>query len=144
MAKYNTQNLRPWQPGQSGNPAGRPIGSRQKVSEAIIRDISDAWAVHGRTVLEKLAVSDPGRFAQLAAGLVPREFQLSVESRLPGGLTAEDLEIFQAIKQALPDAGSRQPGDVLQFTLEAIRAAGAKTIDAHTENPLNGTDEKPA
>jgi hypothetical protein len=139
-----SQRGRPWQPGESGNPAGRPIGSRQKVSEAIIRDISDAWATHGRTVLDKLAVSDPGKFAQLAAGLIPREFQLSVESRLPGGLTSEDMEIFQAIKQALPDAGSRQPGEVLLFVADAIRAHGAKPIEAHTESPLNGTGEKPA
>ena len=124
---------RPWKPGESGNPAGRPIGSRQKVSEAIIRDISEAWATHGVDVLNKLAISDPAKFAQLAAGLIPKEFQLSVESRLPGGLDADTWSIatavFSAVKDALPDAGKHQPAEVMNYVLEALRAHGAKTIE---------------
>jgi hypothetical protein len=35
-----------------------------------------------------------------------------------------------AIKDALPDASARQPGDVLNFTLDAIRAHSAKVVDS--------------
>jgi integrase len=45
---------RPWQPGQSGNPAGRPLGARHKITEAIIQDISGAWQTHGPQVLNRL------------------------------------------------------------------------------------------
>jgi Family of unknown function (DUF5681) len=125
---------RPWQPGQSGNPAGRPIGSRQKIAEAIIRDISVAWQTHGVDVLNKIAISDPAKFAQLAAGLIPREFQLSVEARLPGGLQPDDwqiaMQVFEAVKTALPDASNRQPGEVLNFVLDAVRAHDAKLIES--------------
>ena len=32
------QKHRPWKPGESGNPAGRPKGSRNKLSEEFIAD----------------------------------------------------------------------------------------------------------
>jgi hypothetical protein len=34
-----------------------------------------------------------------------------------------------AIKQALPDANQRQPGEVMQFVLDAIRSHDAKLIE---------------
>jgi hypothetical protein len=124
---------RPWQPGQSGNPAGRPIGSRQKIAEAIIRDIAAEWERSGAGVLERMARDEPAKFAQLAAGLVPKDILLSVTQRVPGGLDPDDwgiaLSVFAAIKEALPDASSRSPAQVLQFVLDAIRGAGAKQIE---------------
>ena len=39
------------------------------------------------------------------------------------------MEILRAIKAALPDANDRQPGEVLSFVLEAVRAHSAKTIE---------------
>jgi hypothetical protein len=40
----------------SGNPSGRPLGSKHKIAEAIIRDISDAWQEHGKSVLDRMAI----------------------------------------------------------------------------------------
>jgi len=37
----------PWKPGESGNPAGRPLGSRNKLSESVIQDIAADWAIGG-------------------------------------------------------------------------------------------------
>ena len=34
------------------------------------------------------------------------------------------MEVMGAIKQSLPDANAREPGEVLQYTLEAIVRAG--------------------
>jgi hypothetical protein len=70
---------RPWQPGQSGNPAGRPPGSRQKIAEALLKDLAEVWQVHGKSVLERLAKEDPGKFATIAYGLLPRDIMLTVE-----------------------------------------------------------------
>jgi hypothetical protein len=36
-------NLKPWQPGQSGNPNGRPVGSRSAFSAGFTRDLAEVW-----------------------------------------------------------------------------------------------------
>ncbi len=57
----------------SGNPAGRPLGSRHKIADAIIRDIAAEWERSGAEVLERMARDQPAKFAQLAAGLIPKD-----------------------------------------------------------------------
>jgi hypothetical protein len=37
-----------------------------------------------------MAIEEPSKFAQLAAGLIPREAMLTVAQRLPGNLEGED------------------------------------------------------
>jgi hypothetical protein len=96
-----------WKTGVSGNPAGRPPSSRNKIAEAIVRDISVAWEKHGVSVLERLAVEDPGKFAQLAAGMVPREFQMTIGPALPSGLDQNDwralVGLIRAIRERFVD-----------------------------------------
>ena len=37
-------NGRMWQPGQSGNPNGRQVGSRSAFSAGFTRDLAEVWA----------------------------------------------------------------------------------------------------
>jgi hypothetical protein len=57
---------------------------------------------------------------------------VSLTARLPANLDATDwqmlIETLDAIKQCLPDAGQRQPGEVMRYVLDAIRMANAPTI----------------
>ncbi|MFZ2080989.1 MAG: hypothetical protein WAV38_30940 [Xanthobacteraceae bacterium] len=41
-----------------------------------------------------MAATEPAKFAQLAAGLIPREALLTVAQRLPGNLEGEDWELM--------------------------------------------------
>lgn len=50
-----------WQAGESGNPDGRPLGTRNKFSEAYFRDLAAVWAEHGKTAMEKTASDEPGQ-----------------------------------------------------------------------------------
>jgi hypothetical protein len=121
----------------SGNPQGRPLGSRHRIAEAIIRDIAAEWERSGAEVLERMARDEPAKFAQLAAGLIPKDILLSVTQRTPGNLDPDDwqiaLAVFGAIKDALPDANKRQPGEVMQYVLDALRAHDAKLIEPESE-----------
>ena len=125
---------RPFQPGQSGNPDGRPIGSRQRISEMILRDAAETWPIYGKAVFERLAVSHPDKYAALMVGLVPREALLSVVAKLPGNLEPEDwsivCEVISAVKASIPDAGDRPPGEVMEHVLTALRAHEAPLIEA--------------
>ena len=71
------ENLRaPWEPGESGNPAGRPRGSRNKFNEAFLADFIDAWQRTGREALTRVAAETPGVFVRVAASLLPRHFKM--------------------------------------------------------------------
>jgi hypothetical protein len=48
-----------YEPGQSGNPAGRPIGARQRISEKLLADLAVVWEEHGQEVLHRLAKEEP-------------------------------------------------------------------------------------
>jgi Family of unknown function (DUF5681) len=58
-----------WKKGETGNPAGRPLGARQKISEKLLADLADVWQEHGKAVLTRLVSEDPGKLAQIAFGL---------------------------------------------------------------------------
>ena len=41
-------NGRMWPPGVSGNPNGRPVGSRTVFSQGFLKDLASVWAERGR------------------------------------------------------------------------------------------------
>jgi hypothetical protein len=68
----------PFKPGQSGNPAGRPKGARNKLAENFVADLHTAWERDGADVLARVARDDPGTLLKVMASLVPRDFSLTV------------------------------------------------------------------
>jgi hypothetical protein len=54
---------------------GRKPGSRVKLEEDFVASYHAKWKVHGDTVLEKLATTDPAAFAKLGVGLMPKHTQ---------------------------------------------------------------------
>jgi hypothetical protein len=132
-----------FQSGVSGNQHGRPAGSRNRFSAQFVADVADVWERHGPAVLERLAVEEPARFADICSRLIPKDVAVSIEQR-PTGLDETDLQILRAIRDCIPNAGQRSPTEVFQYVLEALNAHDAKLIEGHTENPSKTTSEKPA
>jgi hypothetical protein len=130
---------KPWQPGESGNPGGRPIGARGRFSEQMISDIARSWSQHGAAALEKMAATSHDRYVEICTRLIPKDVALTVQQRLPGGLDPADwsvmLELVQSIKECLPNAGAQEPGQVLEFVLQAVRGHSAKLVEGVRENP---------
>jgi hypothetical protein len=69
---------KPWlfKPGQSGNPDGRPKGSRNKLAEDFLADAYQQWQQHGAGALDKMATSEPAKFCQMVASLLPKEMHI--------------------------------------------------------------------
>jgi hypothetical protein len=56
-----------FKPTQSGNPKGRPQGSRNKLSEEFFRDLYDAWEAFGKPALMTAAWTHPVEFVRVIA-----------------------------------------------------------------------------
>ena len=77
-----TTNPSHWRPGVSGNPNGRPVGSRNAFSNAFMEDLSAVWAQHGRSAMELTAKTMPSVFFATAARVLPKDVALTIEQLL--------------------------------------------------------------
>ena len=85
-AASQQRGLTPWKPGQSGNPAGRVKGTRNKLSEAFVSDLYKLWLdktdsgdTGGVELLRMAAKEDPVAVVKVVASLVPKDFNLNHE-----------------------------------------------------------------
>jgi hypothetical protein len=64
-----------WKPGQSGNPAGRPKGSRNKLEETFLADLLAAWEKGGKDYIVAAAAKDPLGIVKVVASLMPSKVE---------------------------------------------------------------------
>ena len=63
------------------NGGGRPKGSRNKLQEDFFRDLYSTWETAGLDAIKIMAATDPVKFVQVVAGLMPKEFKAEIETR---------------------------------------------------------------
>ena len=105
-----------WQKGQSGNPAGRPIGSRDRINELFLRDLAAHWQEHGRTAIERVFSAEPATYLRVVSALVPREHKLSSEFNVAA--------LIQVVSER-----------------QAQKLSSAKIIEHDSKAPENENDE---
>ena len=82
-----------WQKGESGNPAGRPKGARNLLSESVLKELISHWEDNGRDAIERTCKDQPGAYLRAVLSLVPKDF----------ALTAEKAEVPQYIELRFTD-----------------------------------------
>jgi hypothetical protein len=114
VRKHRQRGLIPWKPGQSGNPKGRPQGSRNKLSEEFFRDLCDAWQAFGKPALMTAAWTHPVEFVRVVASLIPRE--LEATATVTERMSDEQLEaiIARGIEGGLDPAAPDKDAQIIQ------------------------------
>lgn len=115
------RGLVPFKPGQSGNPAGRPKGSRNKLGEAFIEALHADFDEHGRAAIQKTRTEKPDVYVRVVASLLPKEFKIETTSDLTDEqLDARIRQLAAALEIGIggpaggkeAPAGSQPTGDV--------------------------------
>lgn len=93
IPRDRAKHLSKWTKGQSGNPAGRPKGSRVRFAETFLKDLQDAWERHGIKALDDTAKNEPSVFVRVAAAVLPKEVNATLHTELDG-MSADQLRAF--------------------------------------------------
>lgn len=89
-----------FKPGQSGNPAGRQKGSRNKLGEAFIAALHADFQEHGVKAIETVRTERPHEYLKVVASLLPK--QVEIKESAFDGLSDEELSaLVVAARSAL-------------------------------------------
>jgi hypothetical protein len=82
-----------FKPGQTGNPKGRPRGSRDKITQAFLNDLERHWRQHGKSALDAALEKAPESYVKVVASLLPKDVNLNAN------VGETFLEILKAIDE---------------------------------------------
>lgn len=121
-------NLKQWQfqPGQSGNPGGKKVGTRNTLTGDFLKCLADDFTKNGQKVISKARNKDPLGYIKVIAGLLPKQMEkvqpleeLS-DQELAAGI--ELLRSHQSIKEI--GAGGQKAKKLTKAVgLQAVRQA---------------------
>src|SRR5262245_21728760 len=108
-----------WQPGESGNLAGRVRGSRNKLSEEVICALLRDFRKHGEKAIAKVRREQPGVYLRCLTLLIPREHKVE-HSNVIKSLSDQELEaMIEYLKTSL-EAQAGAPAKMIEGTIENL------------------------
>jgi Family of unknown function (DUF5681) len=102
--------------GVSGNPAGRPPGSRNRLQGDFLYALAEDFREHGVEAIRIMRVERPAEYVKVVASLMPKELLVTQDNALTD-LTDEQLE--HALAKVLREKAERAitvipDGEVIQ------------------------------
>ncbi len=64
-----------FKPGQSGNPGGRPVGTRLKITALFLNKLAEDFETHGKSAIVRAREEDPVGYMKVVAGLLPKQVE---------------------------------------------------------------------
>jgi hypothetical protein len=102
---------RPFEPGRSGDPNGRPKGSRNRITRAVEELINDQAEGLAAKAIEKALGGDASMLRILLSRIVPAQRTRAVEFELPGIKTLADASAASAAVLAACGRGEISPAE---------------------------------
>jgi predicted transcriptional regulator len=90
-----------FKPGESGNPSGRPKGSRSKLTEDFLSVLQADFNEHGAEAVIKMREEDNTQYVKTIASLMPRDHNINVNE-------FDDLSLDELIRRANTQAANLQ------------------------------------
>ena len=78
-----------FKPGQSGNPAGRPVGSKSRLTENILFDLAEFYEKEGKDLIRRVRDENPAALLQGLLKLIPKDISLNVSGGVELELTVD-------------------------------------------------------
>lgn len=132
-----------FQPGHSGNPRGKPKGSRDKLSRMYISDLHALWEEQGEAVLRRAAFADPMAFAAMVAKLLPAKIEITTPTE---GMSDERMLELIELAERMQSIGLARRGleavtDPRPMTIEGVVVSVEEGGGAKTSSRQGGKDE---
>ena len=128
--------LTPFPKGVSGNPKGRVMGSRQKLTEGFINDLSKYYEVEGASLIKRVGDEQPAMLLQVIARLLPKDINLNVAADLTADISAEQR---RRIAESWILSQGNMP-DILEG--EAVRVVESESVAALPDySDQDGSDD---
>jgi hypothetical protein len=74
------RNLKPFKPGQSGNPKGRPKGARNRLGTQFLEALEADFNQFGPQAIALVREKKPEVYIKVVADLLPKEANINVEA----------------------------------------------------------------
>ena len=123
-----------WKPGQSGNPAGRPKGTKDAINKAFLEDVTEDWRECGKEALERARKERPAEYVRMVASLLPKDQNLNV-------VTSDDALFHQVLE--LMNSDPAKENARLKAEIAALKGEAPRVIDREARElsavPISGS-----
>lgn len=97
-----------FKPGQSGNPGGKPVAARNRITTAFLHALAEDFDAHGKKAIENTRRDDPGTYVKVCASLLPK--QIEQTHPLEDLTDAELIAAIALLRGQLTDAAATGAG----------------------------------